>query len=149
MQHASVDSVRSLAADKVVDYTKEDFSQIGQKYDLIIGVNGNYSLSDYKRALSPKGIYVCVGGSMSQIFLSMLLGSLRSEKGGRQIRNMGSVKINQADLVVMKELIEAGKVTPFIDKRYSLNETAEAFRYLAGGHAKGKIVIRMSENGDA
>jgi NADPH:quinone reductase-like Zn-dependent oxidoreductase len=142
-----MDLMRSIGADHVIDYTREDFSKNEGQYDLIIGVNGNYSLSEYKRALSPTGTYVCVGGSMTQLFSSMLLGSLRSEKGGRQIKNMGSVKINQGDLVVMRELLEAGKVTPVIDKRYPLSETAEAFRYLGAGHAKGKVIINVADNG--
>jgi NADPH:quinone reductase-like Zn-dependent oxidoreductase len=137
---------RSIGADHVIDYTQEDFTQSGQLYDLIIGVNGYHSLSDYKRALSPEGTYVMIGGSMAQIFQSILLGPLMSKKGGKKVRGMGSVKINQKDLVVMKELLEAGKVVPVIDKRYPLSETAEAFRYLGEGHAKGKIVITMEQN---
>ena len=141
-----IDMARSIGADHVIDYTQEDFTQSGQLYDLIIGVNGYHSLSDYKRALSPEGTYVMIGGSMAQIFQSILLGPLMSKKGGKKVRGMGSVKINQKDLVVMKELLEAGKVVPVIDKRYPLSETAEAFRYLGEGHAKGKIVITMEQN---
>ncbi len=124
-----IELVRSIGADHVIDYTQEDFSQNGQRYDLIIGVNGYHSISDYKRALTLEGTYVCIGGTMTQIFASLILGSLRSKKGGKKIRNMESVKINQEDLVVMKELIEAGKVVPVIDRRYTLSEAAEAFRY--------------------
>ncbi len=135
--------VRSLGADHVIDYNKEDFSKNGQLYDLIVGVNGYHSLSDYQRALSPAGTYVCIGGTMRQIFESMLLGPLRSKKGGKKIRNMGSVRINQEDLLLMKELLEAGKVVPVIDKRFPLSEAAEAFRYLGEGHARGKVVINI------
>ena len=144
-----IELVRSLGAEHVIDYTQEDFTRLGRQYDLIIGVNGNYSLSEYKRTLTTAGRYVCVGGSMSQIMGSMILGPLRSEKGGRQLRNMGSVKINQQDLVVMKEMLESGKVKPVIDKRFSFNQTADAFRYLGSGHAMGKIVISLAENWDA
>ena len=142
-----IDLVRSIGADHVIDYTKEDFTLNGQLYDLILGVNGYHPLSEYKRALSPKGTYVCIGGTMRQLFGSILLGPLKSEKGGKQLRNMGSVKINQKDLVVMKELLEAGKVIPVIDRRYPLSETPEAFRYLGAGHAKGKVVITVELNG--
>ena len=137
-----IDMVRSIGADHIIDYTEEDFSQNGQRYDLIIGVNGYHSLSDYKRALTPEGTYVCIGGTMRQLFESMLLGPLRSKKGGKKIKNMGSVKINQKDLLVMKELLEAGQVVPVVDRSYPLSETAEAFRYLGEGHARGKIVIK-------
>jgi NADPH:quinone reductase-like Zn-dependent oxidoreductase len=143
-----MDMVRSIGADHVIDYTKQDFTQGGRLYDLIVGVNGYHPFSDYKRALSPEGIYVCIGGRVSQIFQSMLLGPLMSKKGGKQVRGMGAVKINQKDLVVMKELLEAGKVVPVIDRRYPLSEAAEAFRYLGAGHARGKVVITVGQNGE-
>ena len=143
-----IDLARSLGADHVIDYTKNDFTQNGQLYDLIIGVSGYRPLSDYKRALSPEGTYVCIGGTMSQLFQSLLLGPLMSKKGGKKIRNMGTVKINQKDLLVMKELLEAGKVVPVIDRRYQLSEAAEAFRYLGEGHAKGKVVITVEQKNE-
>ena len=87
-----------------------------------------------------------IGGSMTQIFQAELLGPLMSKKGGKQMRSMGSVKINQKDLVVMKELLEAGKVVPVIDKHFTLSETAEAFRHLGEGHAKGKLIITVEHN---
>jgi len=139
----NLDIVRSIGADQVIDYTKKDFTQNGQLYDLIIGVNGYHSLSDYKRALSPEGTYVCTGGTLPQLFQSMLLGPLMSKKGGKQLRSLGSVQQSQKDLVVMKELLEAGKVVPVIDRRYPLSEAAEALRYLGEGHAQGKVVITM------
>ena len=142
-----IDMVRSIGADHVIDYTQEDFTQKGHLYDLIIGVNGSHSFSDYKRALSPEGTYVCIGGPILHIFQSMLLGPLMSKKGGKQIRGMGSVKINQRDLVVMKELLEAGKIVPVIDRSYTLSEAAEAFRYLGAGHAQGKVIITVEHNG--
>ena len=143
-----IDLVRSIGADHIVDYKQQVFYEEEPKYDLILGINGDHSLSEYKRALNYQGTYVCVGGSMSQIFSSMLLGSLMSEKGGRQIKNMGSVKVNQSDLDVMREILETGKFAPVIDKIYPLTETAEAFRYLGSKHARGKIVIRVGENGE-
>lgn len=136
---------RSLGADHVIDYTKEDFTKKGQQYDLILAANGYHSLSAYKRALTPKGIYVMVGGSMAQIFQAMLMGSWMSETGGKKMGGV-SAKIDQKDLGLIKELIEAGKVKPVIDRRYPLSEAAEALRYLGAGHAKGKIVITVEHN---
>jgi NADPH:quinone reductase-like Zn-dependent oxidoreductase len=136
--------VRSIGADHVIDYTQENFTQNGQCYDVILGVNGYHSLSDYKRTLSANGTYVMLGGSMAQIFQAMLLGPLMSRKGGKQLKGMGSTKINQKDLVVMKELLEAGEVVPVIDKSFPLSQTAEAMRYFGEGHTKGKVVITMA-----
>jgi NADPH:quinone reductase-like Zn-dependent oxidoreductase len=141
-----MDMVRSIGADHVIDYTQEDFTQNGQRYDLIIGVNGYHSLSDYKRALHPEGTYVCTGGTMAQLFQSLLLGPLMSKKGGKQLRGLGSVQQSQKDLVVVKELLEAGKVVPVIDRRYTLSEVPEAFRYFGEGHAKGKVIITVEQN---
>ncbi|MCK5204349.1 MAG: zinc-binding dehydrogenase, partial [Desulfobacterales bacterium] len=126
--------------------TKEDFTKNGQQYDLVFAANGYHSLSDYKRALTPKGIYVMAGGTMAQIFQSMLMGSMMSETGGRKMRGVRA-KQSQNDLVYIKELFEAGKVKSVIDRRYPLSEAAEALRYLGEGHARGKIVITL-ENGD-
>ena len=140
----NVDQARSLGADHVIDYTKEDFTQSGQQYDLILAANGYHSLSAYKRALTPKGIYVMAGGSMAQIFEAMLLGSWMSKTGGKKMGGV-SAKPNQEDLVFMKGLLEAGKVVPVIDRRYPLSETAEALRYLGEGHARGKVVITVEE----
>ncbi len=140
-----LDLVRSIGADQVIDYTGEDFTKNGQRYDLIFAVNGYHPISDYKRALSPKGIYVAAGGSMAQVFQALLLGPWISMTGGKK---MGALmpKPNPKDLVFMKELLEAGKVVPVIDRRYPLSEVAEAIRYLEEGHARGKIVISMEHN---
>ena len=137
-----MEMVRSLGADHVIDYTREDFTKNDQRYDLILAVNGYHPISAYKRALNPLGIYVMAGGSMAQIFQAMLLGSRMSEKGGRKMGAV-SAKINQKDLAVLKELLEAGKIAPVIDRCYPLSEAAEALRYLGEGHARGKIVITM------
>ena len=134
--------VRALGADHIIDYTREDFSESGRQYDVILGINGYRPLADYKRALTPHGIYVMVGGTNSQIFQALLLGSLRSMGSDRTMTTV-TMKPNQADLLYMKELIEAGKVKPIIDRCYPLAETADAFRYLEEGHAKGKIVISV------
>ena len=140
----NLDQARSLGADHVIDYTKQDFTESGQHYDLILAANGYHSLSAYKRALTPGGIYVMAGGSRAQIFEAMLLGSWMSKTGGKKMGGV-SAKPNQEDLVFMKGLLEAGKVVPVIDRRYPLTETAEALRYLGEGHARGKIVITMED----
>jgi NADPH:quinone reductase-like Zn-dependent oxidoreductase len=140
----NLDQARSLGADHVIDYTIQDFTQSGQQYDLILAANGYHPLSAYKRALTPKGIYVMAGGSTAQIFQSMLMGSLMSETGGRKMGGV-SAKRSQKDLTILKELLEAGKVTPVIDRRYPLSEAAEALRYLGEGHARGKVVIIVED----
>ena len=138
----NVDMARSIGADHVIDYTQEDFTRNDQRYDLILAVNGNHALRDYTRALSPGGIVVVLGGSLGQFFQGVLLGPLVSRTGKRKVRSF-IAKINQADLIYLKELLEAGKVAPVIDKCYLLNETAEAIRYLAKGHTPGKVVITV------
>jgi NADPH:quinone reductase-like Zn-dependent oxidoreductase len=141
----NLDMVRSIGADHVIDYTKEDFTQNGQRYDLILAANGYHSLSDYQRALSPKGIYVATGGSMAQIFQPMLLGLWISMTGSKKMGTLSAVS-NPKDLVFMKELLETGKINPVIDRRYPLSEAAEALRYLEEGHARGKVVITVEQN---
>jgi len=141
----NLDMARSLGADHVIDYTKEDFTQNGQQYDLILAVNGYHPLSAYRRALTPKGIYVMAGGSMAQIFQAMLLGPMMSKTGGKKMGGV-SANPNQKDLALIKELLEAGKVVPVIDKRYPLSEVPEALRYLGEGHARGKVVITVAQN---
>lgn len=141
----NLEQARSIGADHVIDYTKEDFTQNGQQYDLVFAANGYHSLSAYKRALTPKGIYIMAGGSMAQIFQSMLMGSMMSETNGRKMSGV-SAKRSQDDLVFIKELFEAGKVKSIIDRQYLLSETAEALRYLGAGHARGKVVISVESN---
>lgn len=139
----NLDQARSLGADQVIDYNKEDFTKNGQKYDLILAANGYHSLAAYKRALTSKGIYVMAGGFPAQLFQAMLLGPWMSESGGKKLGGV-SAKANQKDLVLLKGLLEAGKVVPVIDKRYSLSEVPAALRYLGAGHARGKIVITVA-----
>jgi len=138
----NVDMVRSLGADHVIDYTQEDFTQNGQQYDLILAANGYHSISAYKRALRPGGMYIMSGGSMAQMYQAMLLGPLMSMTGNKKMGNL-MAKPNQRDLIFMKELLEAGKVVPVIEKRYSLSEVPEAVRYVEEGHARGKVVITV------
>ncbi len=137
-----LDIVHSIGADHVIDYTREDFTQNGQGYDLILAVNGYQPISAYKQALTSQGIYVMAGGSTAQLFQALLLGPLMSRNGGKNIGNV-SAKPSQADLTFIKELLEAGKVVPVIDRCYPLSETAEAIRYLEEGHARGKVVITV------
>ena len=141
----NLEQARSIGAEHVIDYTKEDFTKNGQQYNLVFAANGYHSLSAYKRALTPKGIYVMAGGSMAQIFQSMLMGSMMSETGGRKMTGV-SAKRNQNDLIFIKELFEAGKVKSIIDRQYPLSEAAEALRYLGAGHARGKVVISVESN---
>ena len=138
----NVNILRSIGADFCLDYTKEYFTKKTQRYDLILAVNGYQPISDYKRALSPNGIYVMVGGSGAQLTEAIVLGPLISMTGSKK---MGSIlqRQNQSDLVFMKELIEAGKVKPVIDRSFKLSEVPEAFRYFEKGHAQGKVVITM------
>ena len=133
----NLDMVRSIGADHVIDYTQQDFTQTGQRYDLIFDAVGNRSVSDYKRTLSPNGICSVAGfTTLSRLFQVMLL-------GGKKIGMMETAKANKKDLVSIKELLEADKVVPVIDRCYPLSETAEAIRYLEEGHAQGKVVITI------
>ena len=138
---SKLDMMRSIGADQVIDYTREDFTKNDQRYDLILDFAAYHSIFDYKRALSPKGIYVMVGGSSARIFQVMFLGPWISMTGSKKMGILAH-KPNK-DLAFMKELFEAGKVVPIIDRRYPLNETAEALRYFGEGHARGKVVITV------
>jgi NADPH:quinone reductase-like Zn-dependent oxidoreductase len=133
----------SIGADHVIDYTKEDFTKSGQRYDLILAVNGYQPLSAYKRALTPQGIYVFVGGLPNQIFQSLFLGPLMSKSNGRKMTSVMK-KANQKDLLFIRDLLESGKIKPIIDECYPLNKTAEAFQYFEKGHARGKLVITIA-----
>jgi NADPH:quinone reductase-like Zn-dependent oxidoreductase len=138
-----VELARSLGADHVIDYTQEDFTRSGRQYDLILAVNGNRSIFDYKRALSPRGIYVMTGGKAAQLFQALLLGPWLSLLGKQKMGALTSTP-NQKDLLLMKELLESGKIKPVIDRCYPLSEVPEAIRYVEDGHAKGKVVITVA-----
>jgi len=141
-----VDKVRSIGADDVVDYTQDDFAQRGQRYDVMLDLVGNRSLSDCKKVLSPKGVYVaCAGGPRGNwigpvvwLLEVVLAGSFASQKMTSFL-----VKPRKDDLLFMKELIEAGKVTPVIERRHTLDEVPDALRHVAEGHAQGKTVISV------
>jgi NADPH:quinone reductase-like Zn-dependent oxidoreductase len=143
----NVDRARAIGADHVIDYTREDFTQSGLRYDLILGANAHHSIFDYRRALSRDGIFVMVGGGFARILQAMSLGPLLSWIGSKKMRFF-IAKINGRDLLLLKDLLEAGKIVPVIDRRYPLNEVAEALRYLEEGHAQGKVVITIPHGKD-
>jgi NADPH:quinone reductase-like Zn-dependent oxidoreductase len=138
----NLEKARSLGAEHVIDYTKEDFTKNGKQYDLIYAVNGYHSITDYKRALAPGGTYVMAGGTNAQMFQAMLLGPWRSMFGSKKIRTY-TMSPNRQDLLFLKELLEAGKIKPVIDRRYPLSELPEAFRYFENEHAQGKVVVTV------
>ena len=142
----NLELVRSIGADHVMDYTREDFTQNGQQYDLIYCAVGNRSIADYQRALKPHGVCVIAGfTNLRLLFEHMVLGPRKSKAGGKQVGLMPTMKPNQKDLAFLKALLETGKVVPVIDKCYPLSETAEAIRYLETGRAKGKVVITVAQ----
>jgi NADPH:quinone reductase-like Zn-dependent oxidoreductase len=141
----NVDMVRAIGADEVIDYTADDFTRRGVTYDLILDVAASRSLSDCRRVLNPSGILVVVGapdGDWVAPVARALTAVLFSRFGGRKLLPF-LAKFTNADLIVLKELIEAGKVKPVIDRTYPLSEAPEAIRYLEEGHAGGKVVITM------
>jgi NADPH:quinone reductase-like Zn-dependent oxidoreductase len=144
----NIDQAHEMGADHVIDYTQEDFTRNGKRYDLILAVNGYHPIFAFRRALNPTGMYVLVGASsahlLQALFQAMLLGPLISKTGGQKMSFMEVAKVNQKDLATMNELFEAGKVVPVIDRCYSFHETAEALRYLGEGHARGKVVITVA-----
>lgn len=133
---------RSLGADHVIDYKKEDFAQNGRQYDLVIAVNGNRTPADYIKVLKPNGVYVVAGGSMSQLFGSIVFGSIKTIGTKQRVRSFTSDP-NQKDLEFLAKLIEEEKIAPVIDQCYELDETNEAIRYLEAGRARGKVVVTM------
>ena len=141
---AKMDMVRGLGADEVIDYTREDFTRTGQRYDWIVDVAGNRSILDCRRALKSRGVYVMVGGPTSRIFAALLLGPLISLAGSRTMGLMLWWKVfNKADVDLLVELIAARKISPVIDRTYPLADVPEALRYLLEGHARGKVVITV------
>jgi NADPH:quinone reductase-like Zn-dependent oxidoreductase len=142
----NVDQARSLGADEVIDYTREDFTRAGRKYDLILDVASTGSLSSRRRVLEPNGILVGVGaadgGRMTSIVVGLLETAVLSRFGDQKMPFF-LAKNSKEDLMVLKEMVEAGKIRPVIDRTYPLSETAEAMRYLETGHARAKVVITV------
>jgi len=136
-----LEMLRLIGADHVIDYNQEDFTKIGQHYDLILDIVVQRWIFDYKRALTREGIVVMVGGSMTRVFLNILLGKMMA---GKKKIGIGAWKPNKKeDLNFLRELFEADKVKPVIDRCYPLSDVPEAFRYLGAGRARGKVVITM------
>jgi len=143
---SKLDMLRTIGADHVIDYTQENYTKSGQRYDLILDVAAHHSIFVYKRALSPKGIFVVVGGSKASIFQVVFLGALISMTGSKKM-GLNPWKTNKKeDLAFLQELFETGKVKPVIDRRYPLSDVPEALRYLEEGHALGKLVITVEHN---
>ena len=143
---AKVDMVRSIGADRVIDYTRDDFADGPQTYDVILDIGGNASLSRLRRALTPKGTLVIAGGETDGRWLGgtdrQLRALLLSRFVGQRLRAFVS-RENRGDLNVLKELIEGGKVAPVIDRTYPLSKVPDAIRYVREGHARGKVVITV------
>ena len=140
----NVGRMHSIGADHVIDYSKEDFTQNVQQYDFILAANGYRPFSDYKRALAPGGTYVMTGGTTGQMFEAMILGPLVSMTGNKKMVNV-MAKPDKENLTFIKDLLEAGKVKPVIDRCYPLSDVAEAIRCLEAGHAQGKVVITVAQ----
>jgi NADPH:quinone reductase-like Zn-dependent oxidoreductase len=138
----NLDMARSIGADHVVDYTQEDYTRQGLRYDVILDAAAERSLADNQRALAPRGVYVLVGGS--QFLNVMVMGPLRSRKGGQRFRTFVK-RPTQQNLTFVKELLEAGSVVPVIDRCYPLGDVPEALRYLERGHARGKVIITVEQ----
>ncbi|MFZ1753023.1 MAG: NAD(P)-dependent alcohol dehydrogenase [Caldilineaceae bacterium] len=141
----NLEMVRSLGADHVIDYQKEDFARNGHLYDLILAVNGYHPLSDYLRALKPNGTYVVAGGSMLQLIRAASKKKRNSKTGGQKTY-IASLVQSQEDLLFIKELLETGKIIPVMDGYYPLSKTAEAFWYFEKEHPRGKVIVTMEEN---
>jgi NADPH:quinone reductase-like Zn-dependent oxidoreductase len=141
----NVDLVRSIGADRVIDYTREDFTKGERRYDLILDNVGNHSLLECRRALNTGGRYVMVGGPAGRWIdpLPRALDAFVLSRFVSQDMGMILAELNKQDLTILRELMQAGKVTPVIDRRHGLSEVPAALRYLEGGHARGKVVISL------
>lgn len=136
----NVGLVKQLGADHVIDYTQEDFTRGAARFDLILAVNGSYSLSAYRRILARQGVCVMVGGALKQVIKFLLFGPLIS-LGSKKFRSLPA-RPNPKDLEFVIRLVEQGKIVPVIDRQYALAETAEAVKYLNAGHASGKVILK-------
>jgi NADPH:quinone reductase-like Zn-dependent oxidoreductase len=141
------DTARAIGADHVIDYTRKDFTQAAQRYDLILGVNAYHSIFAYRRALSEDGVYVKAGGraTLSAMLLDPLLSMILSRLGRKKMRGF-IAKVNKPDLMLLKGLLEERKLVPVIDRSYPLSHATEAVRYLEEGHARGKVVLTVGQN---
>ncbi len=142
----NLEMVRSIGADHVIDYSKEDFTRRGQQYDLILAVNGYHPVSDYLRALTPGGICVVAGGSLRQLFQATVQARRHPGGGSPRTRVLSMVQKHE-DLVFLRGLLESGQINPVIDRCYPLRRTDEAMQYFEETHAKGKVVITVEHRG--
>ena len=138
-----MEMLRSIGADHLIDYTQEDYTKSGEQYDLILDVAAYHSVFDYRRALSPEGIFMMVGGSFSTLLQVLFLGILLSKFESKRIGLNAWQPNNRDDLAFLAELFASGQVLPVIDRRYPLSEVPEALRYLGAGHVLGKVVISI------
>jgi NADPH:quinone reductase-like Zn-dependent oxidoreductase len=138
-----LDMIRSIGADHVIDYTKEDFTKSGKQYDMIIDVVAHHSIFEYKRVLNPDGMFIIVGGSLSSVLQTVFIGGLLSLFGSKKMGINPWNANKKEDLEFLTELFETRKVVPAIDRAYPLDKVPEALRYLEEGHAKGKVVIAV------
>jgi NADPH:quinone reductase-like Zn-dependent oxidoreductase len=143
----NVEMVRSIGADEVIDYTREDFTKSGRRYDVILDMVGSHSLLASRRAMNPGGIYVMVGGPsgrwiapLDRMIAAKVLSWFVSQRMGMML-----AELNKEDLGILRDLLQAGKVKPVIDRTYPLSQVPEAIRYLEGGHARGKVVIAVGK----
>ena len=141
---SKLDMLRSIGADHVIDYKQEDFTTGDQHYDLVLNVVAYRAIFTYRRALKPGGMFVYVGGSTSAIFQALLLAPLLTRNSEQKMGIVPWKPNDKADMKYLTELIEAGKISPVIDRSYPLSEVSEAARYLEGGHVKGKLVIAVN-----
>ncbi len=142
----NAEMVRALGADAVIDYTKEDFMSGGGRFDLVFDTVGNRALSDFRKVLCPTGTYVsCSGGKSTLRWLFRLAAVSLTSLFTRQRLKMLIVSPNRADLLSLKEIVEAGRAKPVIERRYALSEVSDALRHVGGGHARGQVVIRIAD----
>jgi NADPH:quinone reductase-like Zn-dependent oxidoreductase len=143
---ANLDLMLRIGADHVIDYTKEDFTRNGKRYDLIIGANGYHPIWRYKRSLAAGGTYVMSGGKGAQLFQALFLGRLMSLTGGKRLMGI-SARMNREDLAFMAELVSERKVVPVIERTYPLKDAPEAIAHLGKGHVQGKLIISIKDSG--
>jgi NADPH:quinone reductase-like Zn-dependent oxidoreductase len=146
----NVAHARSLGADHVIDYTKEDFTRSGRQYDLLLNVNGSRSWSEYKRVLKPDATFVLIGGPRTPLIgpLSLLVRTRIGMLGSSQKFAFFVAQFNREDMNVLKDMLAAGRIKPFVEKTYPMTQIADAMRLLGTGHAQGKIVVTMGNNGN-
>jgi len=138
----NIQQTLSLGADEVIDYTRKKFTESGRRFDIILAIGGNYPLADYRKVLADHGTYVMVGGGLSQIFKSLVFGRFLS-LGSRKMKFLAA-KPNKTDLEFLVNLVVQGKIKPVIDRQYTLENSANAMKYLVQGHSKGKVIVNIS-----